>query len=156
MLRTPAPFIGALGVMETKFIEPTVASRVKLALCAGFGIVLSLAMDRWWPPFMGFVKGLSTCESLPWLRGITIAFVILFLLAGLSAFRAAIMTLRSGQSPFPGAWVWSRTKVRMGWKAKLDGYGFALLALLCVLGLVVSGYLLHVNDIFCWPVSCGC
>ncbi len=142
--------------MEAKFIEPTIASRVKLALCVVFGIALSVAMDRWWDPFMEFVKGLPTCESLPWYRGIIIAFVLLFLSAGFSASRAAILTLRSGQSPFPGAWVWSRTKVRTGWKARVDGWVFALLALVCFSGPVVAGYLLRVNVIFCWPVSCGC
>lgn len=145
-----------LGIMETKFIEPTVASRVKLTLCVAFGVALSLAMDRWWHPFMGFVKGLSTCESLPWLRGIVIAFVILSVLAGFSVSRAAVLTLRSGQSPFPGAWVWSRTKVRRGLKASIAGYGFGILALICVLGPVVAGCFLHVNVIFCWPVSCAC
>lgn len=142
--------------METKFIEPTVASRLKLVLCAILGVTASLAMDRWWHPFMAFVTGLPTCESLPWLRGLVIAFVFLFLLAGLSVSRAAILTLRSGQSPFPGAWVWSRTKVRTGWKAKFDGYAFGLVALICFLGPAVAAYLLQVNVIFCWPVSCGC
>jgi hypothetical protein len=142
--------------METKFIEPTASGRLKLVLCVLLGLGLNVVMDRWWNPFMEFVRSLPTCESLLWLRGIVIGFAVLGLLTALVAARAATLTLRSGQSPFQGAWVWSRVKVRTGWKAKADGYGFALGALLCLLGPAVGGYLLQVNVIFCWPVSCGC
>lgn len=142
--------------MEPQFIEPTAASRFKLALCGGLGLGLSLAMDHWWAPFMAFVRALPPCESLPWLRGVALTFVSLGLLAALSAARAAVLTIRSAQSPFPGAWVWSRTRIKHGWKARADGYLWMVIALAMAVGPAVGLYFLDVLVIFCWPASCGC
>ncbi|MBA4216738.1 MAG: hypothetical protein V3V71_07190 [Roseateles sp.] len=142
--------------MEDRFIEPTFGGRLKLGVCALAGFALSVAMDFWWPPFMGYVRALPICESLPWLMGVFLTFVGLCWLAGLSVFRAALLTLRSGQTPFPGAWIWSRTKVRTGWRARLDGYAFVLLAVAAFVAPLFAAYVLDVQDIFCMHGSCGC
>lgn len=142
--------------MESGYIEPTTASRMKLAIASVMGLALYVAMELWWQPFMDFVRGLPVCESLPWLRGIIIAFALCIWFAGLSALRAAVKTFRSVQSPFPGAWVWTRTKIKTGWRAKLDGYAFAFVAAICFAGPVISAYLLRLNLLFCFPEACGC
>jgi len=137
--------------MEDKFIEPTVASRVKIALCVIFIIATYPAEELWGRSFMAFIEGLPICESLTWLRGIVIAHVLLFWLVGLLASSLAIQTLRSGEFPLPGAWVWFRTKVRTGWKAKVDGYILVIVALFFFLGPVVAWYFLPLDTIFfCW------
>ena len=142
--------------IEAKFIEPTVSGRLKLVLCVLAAIGLDVVMDRWWDPFMTFLRSLPLCELLPWHRALFLGFVALFWTAGASVARAAWLTLRAGQSPLPGAWVWVRTEVRTGWKATLDGYVLVLLAFFSIVGPVVVGYLLKVHLIFCWPASCGC
>lgn len=139
-----------------KFIEPTLASRLKLTFCVVLGLFLWLAMELWWEPFMAYVKDLPLCESLPWLRGVTLGFVAIFWLAGLSAARASGLILTSGQSPFPNAWVWTRTPVRTGWRARLDGYAAGLIAAACFFGPLAVAYLAKVQFIFCIPESCGC
>ena len=126
--------------METKYIEPTFESRVKIGLIACAGFAASVAMEIWWRPFTAYVRALPLCESLPWLRGMVVAFALFSLLVGGIAARACLLTLRSGQSPFPSAWVWSRTQVRTGWKAKLAGYIFGVLATACLAAPLVGLY----------------
>jgi len=116
----------------------------------------SLAMDLWWHPFMDYVRSLPLCEGLPWLRGILLTFFLLFWLLSLLLVRASVLTFRSGQTPFPSAWVWSRTKVRTGRTAQLSGAVFAVLALALAAAPVVAAYLLQAHLIFCVPESCGC
>lgn len=142
--------------MEARYVEPTFAGRTKLALCVLVGFLLSISMDLWWSSFMTFVKGLPLCESLPWLRGIFLGFTLLSWLAYASAARAGILTLRSGEFPFPGAWVWSRTKVKTGWRAAIDGWVFVFLGVVCFVGPFAVGYAFEVNVIFCFPSSCLC
>ncbi len=142
--------------MEPRFIEPTTAGRLKLALLAAVGIAFSVAGDIWWQPFMDYVRALTTCESLPWLRGIIIGLFFVFWLTAYVTGRTALLILRSGQLPPPGAWVWSRTKVQTGWRAKLAGSLFAVLAAFFLAAPIVTGYVVQVNIIFCLPESCGC
>lgn len=142
--------------MDPGYIEPTTATRLKLAIASLIGVAIYVAMELWWQPFMEFVRGLPVCESLPWLRGVIIVFTLGIWFAGLSVLRAAVKTLRAGQSPFPGAWVWTRTKIKSGWRARLDGYAFALLAAICFTGPVIGAYLLRINLLFCFPEACGC
>jgi hypothetical protein len=142
--------------MDAQFVEPTRAGRIKLAMFVLAGLLVSAAMHTWWHPFMGYVQSLPICEQLPWLRGIVLTFIAISWLVGIAAVRAARLTLVSGQSPFPGAWVWSRTKLRTGWKARLDGCAFALYSTICFAGPVVAAYGLKAHEIFCHPASCGC
>ena len=142
--------------MGEPYIEPTRSGRLKLALLAIGGVVALVAMNLWWHRFMDFVTSLPICDELPWLRAIAIAVALQFWSVGLLCVRAARLTLISGQSPFPGAWVWSRTRVRTGRRARSNGYMFAVIAAACFVGPVVAAYALRVNVIFCFPVSCGC
>lgn len=133
--------------MEDRFIEPTFGGRLKLGVCALAGFALSVAMDFWWPPFMGYVRALPICESLPWLMGVFLTFVGLCWLAGLSVFRATLFGL------------WSATKSKRrgtGWRARLDGYAFVLLAVAAFVAPLFAAYVLDVQDIFCMHGSCGC
>jgi hypothetical protein len=126
--------------MEVRFIEPTFEGRVKIGLILGTGIAISLAMRIWWHPFMDYVSSLPFCEHLIWLRGIILAFAFLSMLTGCLSARAAILTLRSGQSPFPGAWVWSRTQIVTGWKAKLNGCLYCLQSAFLLVGPLIGIY----------------
>ncbi len=142
--------------MAHEYIEPTRTSRIKLGLLVVAGALASLAMELWWHPFMDYVRSLPLCEGLPWLRGILIAFCLGSWLLSLVLLRASVLTFRSGQTPFPSAWVWSRTRVRTGWFAQFSGAGFAALALVLAASPVVVGYIFQAHAIFCMPASCGC
>ena len=142
--------------MSDRYLEPTRASRIKLAVAVMAYIAVYVAMELWWTPFMSYVRALPLCEGLQWLRGLAIAFLLMFAAASFSAARAGILTLQAGQSPFPGAWIWSRTRVRTGVRAKLNGWGFLAVAALMAVAPVAIGYALKVNVIFCVPDSCGC
>ena len=142
--------------MEPEYINPTRATRTKLIVASILVVAVELAMDYWWEPFMVYVKSLSTCASLPWLRGIAVMFTLLsFAVAAIFA-RAGYLTLKYHQTPFPGAWIWSRTKIKRGFVAVATGWGGAVFAAIFAIVPPVVWYVFKVNILFCVPESCGC
>jgi hypothetical protein len=142
--------------MNERYVEPTTVSRLKLAIATLLAIAASIAMELWWSPLMAYIRALPLCDQLPWLRGISVGFACLFAIACFSTARAGILTLKANQSPFPGAWLWSRTRLKEGLRARIDGYVFLVVAAIMALAPVAVGYALRVNVIFCIPVPCGC
>ncbi len=143
--------------MAHEYIEPTLASRIKFGSLVLAGVLASLAMDQWWHPFMNYVRSLPLCDGLPWLRGILVTFLLAFWLLALLLARTSVLTFRSGQTPLPSAWVWSRTKVHTGRIARLTAAMYALLALTLTAAPVVAAYLLQAHLIFlCLPEACSC
>ena len=120
--------------MEVEFIEPSPKERAKLVLLGLVVVAGYVAIDIYWPSFMGFVKGLPLCEQLPWLRGWVVAFVAI--VASIAAMLGwqGYRILHARQLPLPGALVFRRTKIRRGAFVLAQGYAFCALALALVVG----------------------
>ena len=142
--------------MNERFLNPTPATRWKLLAACASGLVVLLAMEIWWNPFMSYVEALPVCEGLPYHRGIFIAFTLGFAFASFSSLRAGRLILRAGESPFPGAWVLFRTRIKTGIRAKIDGYAMLAIAVLLAAAPIAAGLALNVHMIFCVPNACGC
>ena len=142
--------------MSPTHLEPTTAMRLRLAAVVLAGIAFNLTFDFWWDPLMTHVQSLATCDSLAWLRGMAIAFTVLFLGVAWLLADVARQISTSGQVPPPNAWVWSRTFIRRGWYARCSAYLSYFMAALFLSAPLVAGYALKVNIIFCIPESCGC
>jgi hypothetical protein len=142
--------------MTEEFAEATRATRIK-------AILLYLAMGTWWIAQMSFIQPFfkqklaqPLCDALPWTRTVLIYWTTLLLLGAAGLVRASLLTLRSGQSPFPGAWLLFRKPIARGWRAKLDGYIFAAFALAIVAALVWVWFSFGAVHIFCIFEPCPC
>ena len=130
--------------------------RMTLLALIFLGVVANLAVSLWWKPFMAYIQGLSTCDSLPWLRGLVIGFAAMFWVIAYISVRNAKNILTSGQFPPPGALVWSPTPIRKDWVVWFNGYGWLFLASAFALLPLVVVYTFKVHTIFCLPDACGC
>ena len=135
--------------MESEFIDPSPKGRARLVLLSLVAVAGYVAIDIYWPRFMGHVKGLPLCEQLPWLRGFVVAFVgIVVSMASMLGWQG-YRILRSGQLPLPGALVFRRTRIRRGASVLMQGYLFCALALAIVAGFA---YLLPKGWSFVYPL----
>lgn len=141
---------------EPRYIEPTLAMRVKLigASMAVFGV--GLAFERWVSPRLAWVASLPTCESLPWVRLELVIVVLTCWYIGYVALKQAVATWRSGQTPLPNTWVWSRTRIRTGNYARFTALAALAISAMLLVGPVVLVVWLKFYLVFCWPQSCGC
>ena len=142
--------------MSKEFAEPTKASRVE-AIC--LLLVLGLfyfAHSVFWQPYIAPLLNQSICDALPWTRAVVIYWTLLFLLVVAGLVRASVLTLRSEQSPFPGAWLLFRLPLYRGWHAKLHGIILGSLAITIMAGLLYGWVFLGVGYVFCIFEPCGC
>jgi multisubunit Na+/H+ antiporter MnhB subunit len=142
--------------MSEAYREATRGTRVRLALLLLAVLLVNLLLPPWLRSYMADVGALPLCEQLVPLRAFIVGgYLVCVALAGLLA-HAAVRTFRSGESPFPGAWVWRRTPIHRGWRATLDGLLLVLVAFAFLLApgvaLVESGVL----ALFDLPADSGC
>lgn len=130
--------------------------RAKLVAAHAAPFVAGLAFDRWVKPVLEWIATLPVCESLPWVRAEVIFGIGLVWLAALVALRTGWKVWTLNQSPLPGAWVWSRTRVITGKHARFAAIGYFFTAVLLLLGPIALflGYDLYI--LFCFPQACGC
>lgn len=138
------------------YIEPTMAMRVKLLAFGALAVAISVTYDVWAQPLVSWIATLPTCESLPWVRAELIVAVAVCWLAGFAAMRQAITTLRSGQVPTPGAWVWVRTRIRTGFYARATAAMLSFVSAAFIIGPLVVIWSQNLYLIFCSSESCGC
>jgi len=142
--------------MNERYIEPTAATRSKLAAATAAFVVFGWAYGVWISPRLQWVASLPTCDSLPWVRLELIAGILICWCISFWALRLGGEILRAGQYPLPRAWVWHRTRVRTGFYAKFVAYFSLFTSAVFAIGpmLVVAWQELYV--VFCYPKSCGC
>lgn len=120
--------------MSRAYREATRGTRTRFALLVLAGLLVAALLPPWIRAYMADVELLPLCEKLRPLRAFIVGgYLACVVLAGLAA-NAAVRTLASGESPFPGAWIWRRTPIRTGWRAKADGVFHALVAFALVVG----------------------
>ena len=147
---------GDKGPTVQEFLEPTRAGRIK-------AIVFYAVLGAFWiserfflQPFFKEKLAQPLCDALPWTRIVVIHWFVIFLLLVAGLVRASILTLRSGQIPFPGAIFVFRARVIRGWRAQLSGYLFATMALSIIGGMIWVWAFLDLGYIFCLYEACTC
>lgn len=141
---------------EPQYIEPTSASRAKLAAVAIAVFAIGLAFERWVSPGLKWIASLPTCDSLPWVRLELLFGVLICWYIGYAAFKQGRETWRTGQTPLPNTWVWHRTRVRTGGYAKFTAVFALATSAFFLVGPVVIFFWQKLYLIFCFPQSCGC
>jgi hypothetical protein len=141
---------------EPRYIESSMAMRLKLVAVAVGTFLFGLAFNRWVSPALKWVATLPTCESLPWVRLELIVAVLVCWLIAFATFNQGRKTLQTGQTPLPGAWVWSRTKVHTGLFVKVVAVSAFSVSALFLLGPIVLVASQELYVIFCLRESCGC
>lgn len=75
-------------------------------------------------PTMAWVRTLPGCEQAAWLSGMLVAAMALMPLMGLLLFLPiGLRVWRHGCWPYPGIWLWRRTRILRGWRARLTAVG---------------------------------
>jgi hypothetical protein len=141
---------------EPRYIEPTAASRGKLAGAVVAAFAVGLAFEWWLASRLEWVASLPTCESLPWVRVELLAGLLICWYISYAAFGQGTETWKTGQTPLPNTWVWSRTRVRTGGYAKFTAIATFATSAIFLLGPVVVIAWQELYLIFCFPQSCGC
>ena len=150
------PLTQALDRMTQEFAVPTKDSRTK-------ALLFYVALGAFWISNTFFVQPLfkqklaqPLCDALPWTRAVVIYWAALFLLLSAGLIRASILTLRSGQSPFPGAFHLFRTPISRGWRASVNGYVLAAIAFSIIASLAWAWHFFQLGYVFCIYDSCSC
>ena len=130
--------------MVREYLEPTPATRRKLALVVLAGVALGALLEFWLKPaVLHFIDTLPICAQLPWWRGLLVSAICLLPLAALFAFLQAHKLLRFKQWPPPDAWVLRRTPIQRGRVVTVRAY------VLLFVGLVIIGVTLYLA----WQVT---
>lgn len=142
--------------MTQEFAVPTKGSRIK-------AVLFYLALGAFWISHTFFVQPLFNrklaqplCDALPWTRTVVIYWAALFILMAAGLIQASILTLKSSQTPFPGAFHLFRMPITRGWRARLNGYLLAAIALSIIAGLIWVWHFFQLGYIFCLYEPCGC
>ena len=138
--------------MEPEFAQPTRATRIKGGLMIAFAVVVWLFADRFYASVVtpGFEGPL--CRTYLWTQKMVAIHLIFFFLVSLVCVRAAWKIHSSGQSPFPGAWLVVRRKIRRGWRAKAEAIGMAAVAV--AIWAVMIWLVPMLRVIFCFEGGC--
>jgi hypothetical protein len=130
----------SLGCMAAEFIEPTAASRRKLAmlfvvaLIAGVGIIELLKAQT------AELNTRSICESI---TTVWLWFVVAFgglIMCGIWAAWMAHQALKLNQLPLPGTWVFRRTPILRDGAVKWRAYAMLGWSIFVIAGSGVSSY----------------
>jgi len=141
--------------MKEEFLEPTRATRIKLALAyIGYGALL-LGMEFYWSPFMDYVKSLPSCQEIIWLQRISLFFGAFGIVTAFLCIRAAYWIFRSNQFPSPVAWIWNRAKIKRGMIVYVSGFVFIAMAFMMMSVFIFLWHFLDGETIFCINDSCN-
>lgn len=114
--------------------DPAPGDRRRIAWAVG-GLVLGLSAIHMLAvrPTMAWVRTLPDCDQATWLSGMlvgTMALMPLFCLIVLVPIGFRVW--RHGCWPYPGVWLWRRTRVRRGWRARLTSVGMFVCTVITV------------------------
>lgn len=110
--KTPAP--------APEFADPAPGDRFKIA-CAAAALALGLVLVHLLAvrPTLAWVRTLPGCEQATWLSGLLVgAMALLPLLGGVVFVPIALRVFRHDRMPPPGTWLWQRTRVWRGRRAR--------------------------------------
>lgn len=135
-----------------EFLEPTSQGRKTLLWRRGTLIAAAAGSFIGAHLILGHVKSLPDCESIPWLRGLLVALVLLP--AGMAVYGVILARamLRSGQWPLPGTLVLRRRPLERGVRVRWRAYGLLFACALSAAVVVLAGFLLATSPIFKPPV----
>ena len=101
--------------MVREYLEPTPATRRKLALVVLAGVLLVALLEFWLKPtLLHFIDSLPICAQLPWWRGLLVSAICILPLAALLPLFQARKLLRVKQWPLLDAWVFRCTPIQRG------------------------------------------
>jgi len=103
------------------FAAPAPGDRRKIALTLA-ALVLGLALFHFlvFTPTLAWVRTLPVCEQAIWLSRMLLATMTLPSVLGLTVFLPmGLKAWRHRRWPYPGMWLWRRTPVRQGTRARL-------------------------------------
>ena len=135
-----------------EFIEPTTASRCKLAVLAA-AVALGLGVLHF--ALTPYVNALPRCERFPLVQGFLVVLIGAFPLFGLWALWYAQRLLKLNQLPLPGAWVWRRTPVRRGRTVRVLGWALLAWSLAALSTPLLAWYLIARGGLLSTPPQCA-
>lgn len=100
--------------------EPAPGDRLKIA-CSAAALAVGLALIHLLAvrPTLAWVRTLPGCEQATWLTGLLVGgMALLPLLGGVVFVPLALRSLRHGRMPPPGTWLWQRTRIWRGRRAR--------------------------------------
>lgn len=103
-----------------EFAEPAPGDRIKIA-CSAAALAIGLALVHLMAvrPTLAWVRTLPGCEQATWLSGLLVgAMALLPLLGGVVFVPIALRVFRHDRMPPPGTWLWQRTRVWRGRRAR--------------------------------------
>jgi len=95
--------------------------------------------------YFAFVSSLDMCDGLIWWRFTILIFTSLFLFLAYALARGAVNTWQIGQSPYPDADVFFRTRIQRGPIVRINAVGNVVIAFGIVSGLI---YLHAIDPIY--------
>lgn len=124
----PVPFLKSLMTNardDWEYADPAPGDRRRMAwtvaaLVLGLSALHLLAVQ----PTLAWVRTLPACDQASWLSGMLVGVTALMPLFGLVVLvPLGFKVWRHGCWPYPGVWLWRRTRVRRGWRARLTSVG---------------------------------
>lgn len=116
----PSPDLGNRPASPDEWIEPAPGDRRKIIRAAALmllGLLLFHVLAV--KPTQAWVNTLPACERLAWLRGMLVGLMALMPIGGGAILvPVALRVLRHGRVPPPGTWLWKRTRVWRGRRAR--------------------------------------
>jgi FtsH-binding integral membrane protein len=143
----------SLGCMNAEFIEPTSASRRKLAILFVVSLVGGVLLIELLEAYLAELKLRPICETIGPVSVLWISVLGGLLLCAAWAAWTARKTLKLNQWPLPGTWVFRRTLIRRGRPVIWGAYAMLAWAILVVAAVIFASYvswdLMHRVDARC-------
>lgn len=116
----PLPSSSKKQAPAPEFAEPAPGDRFKIAGSAA-ALAIGLALIHWLAvrPTLAWVRTLPGCEQATWLSGLLVGAMALLPLLGAAVFvPIAVRVFQHDRMPPPGTWLWQRTRVWRGRRAR--------------------------------------
>ena len=113
---------------EPAYLEPTPSGRRRLVLTRALVFVWFMSHLWWMPALVARMDSARPCASLATLQGLFAYILVVPWIPVVLNASWSWQIFRAGQSPTPGSPVLFRTRIRTGWRARLDALCFAALA----------------------------
>jgi len=116
----PLPSSDKTPASTPEFADPAPGDRLKIA-CSAAALALGLALVHLLTvrPTLAWVRTLPGCEQATWLSALLVGAVALLPLLGAAVFvPIAVRVFRHDRMPPPGTWLWERTRVWRGRRAR--------------------------------------
>jgi len=127
--------------MNSEFIEPTSASRRKLAIFFVAALVVGVLVIELLEAYLAELKTRPLCETIEPLSVLSISILGGLLLCAAWGAWLARKTLKLNQWPLPGTWVFRRTPIQRGRRVIWRAYAILAWAVLMLASVVFASYL---------------